>query len=526
MPHSAYIRKSRKDIEAEQQGAGETLARHRRILLELARRNGHVIDQIYEEIVSGDSIAERAMMQQLLADVQAGKWSGVYVYEVERLARGDTIDQGIVAQTFQYSGTLIITPQRTFNPANEADSEYFEFGLFMSRREYNTTKRRLMAGRWASHNEGKYLGSRDPFGYQRYKLPGQKGWSLRIVPEQAKLVRWAADVYLHGRDVVDPLTGQTTHEPVGAQIIANEFNAMGVTTTLGNQWTANGVRHMLQWPGYIGKVQWFQRETKVAIVDGQRQKSRPVSDKYSLQDGLHEPILDQSTWDQLQATFAGRKKGAVNTGRKVMSPLNGLVKCSECGKAMIRTPMYGHLAGIDYLKCSTVGCPTSSAPLADVESLILQTLQEWVTWVETDAWPTEYGDSSNQHTEDMRVAAQKHLDDLHKRRLRLMELLEQEIYDIPTYSQRNTALSEEIARAQSAIDALPPPQQDRRSRITALLPQLKALLQAYSSDLPPADRNALLFTVLDKVIYTKTRRCFRNENPIDHVGIELFPKSL
>lgn len=32
------------------------------------------------------------------------------VMEVERLARGDAIDQGIVAQTFKYSNTKIITP--------------------------------------------------------------------------------------------------------------------------------------------------------------------------------------------------------------------------------------------------------------------------------------------------------------------------------------------------------------------------------------------------------------------------------
>ena len=525
MPYSAYIRKSRKDIEAEQQGAGETLARHRRVLMDLARRNGHAIDHIYEEIVSGDSIAERAMMQQLLTDVQAGKWTGVYVYEVERLARGDTIDQGIVAQAFRYSGCLIITPQRTFDPANDADSEYFEFGLFMSRREYNTTKRRLMAGRWASHREGKYLGSRDPFGYRRYKLPGQKGWSLQIVPEEAKLVRWAADVYLHGRDVVDPETGEISRQPAGAQVIANEFNAMGVTTTQGNPWTAARVRSMLQLPVYIGKVQWFRRETKVSIEDGRRVKSRPLSDQYSLTDGLHQPILDQQTWDQLQAAFSSRKKGAVNVNRQVKSPLNGIVKCTQCGHAMIRTPMYGHLEGIDYLKCSTVGCTTSSAPLAGVEDLILSILQDWVSYAESGQWPAEMAATPDTTTEQ-RARLEQQLEALQRQRLRLMELLEKEIYDIPTYTQRSAAIAQEEEKAKNALASLPEARPDRRRQITALLPQIKAVLQTYSRSLTPADRNALLCTVLDRVAYTKTRRCFRNENPIDHVHLELFPKSL
>ena len=136
--YAIYLRKSRKDAEAEQRGEGETLARHRKILLDYAARHGLRISKIYEEIVSGESIAARPQMQQLLTDVEQEMYSGVLVMEVERLARGDTMDQGLVAQTFKFSDTKIITPTKTYDPNNEFDEEYFEFGLFMSRREYKT----------------------------------------------------------------------------------------------------------------------------------------------------------------------------------------------------------------------------------------------------------------------------------------------------------------------------------------------------------------------------------------------------
>ena len=112
-----YLRKSRKDIEAEKHGEGETLKRHFDTLMSLANRLKIIIreDAIYKEIVSGDTIASRPVMQQLLADIETGKWDGVLVVEVERLARGDTIDQGIVAQTFKYSNTKIITPMKIYN---------------------------------------------------------------------------------------------------------------------------------------------------------------------------------------------------------------------------------------------------------------------------------------------------------------------------------------------------------------------------------------------------------------------------
>ena len=136
MSYCIYLRKSRKDLEAEQHGEGETLARHERALLSLAKKNNLIISSIYREVVSGETIAARPVMQQLLHEVEQNLWDGVLVMEVERLARGDTIDQGVVQRAFQYSSTLIITPSKTYDPANEFDEEYFEFGLFMSRREW------------------------------------------------------------------------------------------------------------------------------------------------------------------------------------------------------------------------------------------------------------------------------------------------------------------------------------------------------------------------------------------------------
>lgn len=92
MQYLIYLRKSRADKEAELRGEGETLARHENALLELAKRKHLPIGDIYREVVSGDTIASRPMMKKLLSEVEQDIWDGVLVMEVERLARGDTID--------------------------------------------------------------------------------------------------------------------------------------------------------------------------------------------------------------------------------------------------------------------------------------------------------------------------------------------------------------------------------------------------------------------------------------------------
>lgn len=107
--YCAYLRKSRRDMEMEALGQGETLARHERQLTDLADRLGIRVARWYREIVSGDTIAERPQVQQLLADVNAGLWDGVLAVDVDRFGRGDSIDQGIIMQSFLYANVLVIT---------------------------------------------------------------------------------------------------------------------------------------------------------------------------------------------------------------------------------------------------------------------------------------------------------------------------------------------------------------------------------------------------------------------------------
>ena len=227
-----YLRKSRADAEAEARGEGETLARHRNMLTELARRQNLNVVRIFEEIVSGESISARPQMQELLAEVSRGTFAGVLVAEIERLARGDTIDQGIVARTFRQSATKIVTPAKTYDPENEFDEEYFEFSLFMSRREYKTINRRMQAGRLASVKEGNYIGTYAPYGYRKIS-PEPKVHTLDVVPEEAETVRLIYQLFLKGR---------------GVKFIAGELNRLGISPRKSPFWEYTSVRKILSNP--------------------------------------------------------------------------------------------------------------------------------------------------------------------------------------------------------------------------------------------------------------------------------------
>ena len=281
----AYLRKSREDRDAEMRGEGETLERHRKILSNLADRMGITVSAWYQEVVSGETIAARPQMIRMLNDIESLCPAGVLVVEIERLARGDTRDQGLIMETFKYAGTKIITPNKTYDPNDEFDEEYAEFGLFMSRREYKTINRRLQRGRKISISEGKWTGNKTPYGYERVKIENDKGFTLKIVPEEANIVRLIHQLYNFG-------AAATNNLPVGVTAICRILDQEGIAPPSGKNWSSCTIRGILENPVYIGKIQSGKRKQEKRMVDGKLSISRPINHQVEIFDGLHPGIVD------------------------------------------------------------------------------------------------------------------------------------------------------------------------------------------------------------------------------------------
>ena len=72
MSYCIYLRKSRADKELCSEE--EVLKRHETTLLELAKNRSYNITKIFREVVSGETLAARPQMQQLLSEVENGLW--------------------------------------------------------------------------------------------------------------------------------------------------------------------------------------------------------------------------------------------------------------------------------------------------------------------------------------------------------------------------------------------------------------------------------------------------------------------
>ena len=165
-----YLRKSRADDPHE--SIEDTLRKHEKTLFDLANKLNIKKDEIvqFKEVVSGENLKNRPQAQKMLKLVMENAFEGVLVVDSQRLARGDTLDQGTIIRAFSLNNTKIITPGKTINPGDEIDQDYFEFDLFMGRREYKMINKRMQRGRNISVQEGNYVESIAPYGHKKTKI--------------------------------------------------------------------------------------------------------------------------------------------------------------------------------------------------------------------------------------------------------------------------------------------------------------------------------------------------------------------
>ena len=519
-----YLRKSRKDVEAEKKGEGATLERHERALLELAKRQKLNVTHVFREIVSGETLKARPQMKELLSQVEKGIWKGVLVVEVERLTRGALSDQDIISKTFTYSKTLIVTPFKTYDLTNRNDAEYLKFGLFMSNQEYTTINRRQQDGRNLSVIEGKYPGNKAPYGYRRKKLESSKGWTLEEYKEEADVVRMIFDLYVNGELQED---GKYKH--LGVSLIVRRLNQLHMKPQKSSVWVVSSVRDMLTNPVYAGKLRWNWRATKKNMVGGNEIKSRPraKNEDYILVDGLHTGIIDEDTFNKAQDIMKNHPSLPVGERNMIKNPLAGLVVCGKCGRNMVRRP-YSSKSKADTLMCAIPECDNVSVHLHYVEKAILMWLEDWLKEYKLE-YKQESKPKKNTGFEVKQKAFDKITEEIKTIKVqqgRLHDLLEQGVYDNDTFLTRTRELGERMAKAVEAFTILEADikrEETCETGRTDIIPDVQNILEAYHKLKTPTAKNDLLKEILEKVIYTKEKSGRWHNEPDDFV-IEVYPK--
>lgn len=477
-------------MELEALGEGETLAKHRKMLEALAAKHNISMNQVtvYHEVVSGDSIDTRPEMQRLLADVYARKYKAVLVVEVERLARGNTKDQGEVADAFQFSNTHIITPAKVYDPNNEFDQEYFEFGLFMSRREYKTIKRRLEAGKLQSVKDGNYILPTAPYGFDIVKK-SKKERTLVEKPEESRIVKMIFDWYTEDRK---PTTW-----------IANQLTEMGIPTKKNKErWSRSTIKDILFNAHYIGKVSWGHQEVvkeKDPVTGKVVKKRRQIDANIQLFEGKHDGFISEEQFYKVREIYGKNAPAKMNTELK--NPLSGIMFCRDCGRA-IRYHDYGDNRSTRYNHPFRLQCKKKSVSAKVVINALIDALNAHIAdfEIKMDSYTAENEAKRHKATLD---ALEGELKKQEQKKRRLFDSWEADdgMYTKDEFIERKQMYTEAIEKLKKQIDDFKtktPKPVNYEEQITTLHKVIELL---ENQNVGAKEKNILLKQVIKKITF-------------------------
>lgn len=480
-----YLRKSRSDPEDETME--ETLARHKKTLLQFAKNNKLNIVAIHEEVVSGDGLFVRPEMVKLLSDIEEDKYDGVLCMDIDRLGRVDTKDRGIILDTFKTHNTRIITPRKLYDLNDELDEFSTEIQMLFARQELKKITQRLQQGVKRSVEDGCHV-AEPPYGYRRIYI--DKHPTLEIHEEEAKVIRIIFDMYVN--------------QGIGSHIIADTINSMGYKTRKNTKFSRNTVRFFLQNPIYIGKIVWNKRKhiKKKNITDKHRSELNPESE-WIVSDGMHPPIIDNELFLKAQEIRKTRSHPPSNTG-EIKNPFAGLLRCNNCGQLMSRQT--SKKTGPRIL-CTNNACNKSTV-IEDVEKALHDILRESLNKFKLRA--KQVTSKENQGEIDNLTAEiseiKKQLSILNKQKDSLHDLLEQGVYDIQTFTQRANTITENISKTKSLLEIY----QEKLNNINSLptleeiMPTLQLLVDRYE-ELTASEKNVMLKKILSAIYYKRER---------------------
>ena len=496
-----YLRKSRMDTDYENVSVSETLSRHRTILENLCKTKKLYVAEVLEEVVSGESLYARPQMMRLLELINTGIYAGVVCMDIERLSRGSSLESGHIMQVLQVNSCKIITPGKTYDLQNDSDEQFTDMKFMFSRYELKTINKRLVRGRNQSASEGKFMGSMAPYGYRAFKLPGEKGNSLRIEPEEAKVVQMIFEMY--GR------------QGMGYTAIAYALNDMYIPSRKGGEWNFGSIVNILNNEVYLGKIRWGKEPVKKVIKDGMIAKKRFQNDNYELYEGRHEAIITQEQWDLVKAAQKKRNHTPVNVDRQLRNPFVGILFCDKCGGIMKRNVPDKKRNPTPWYRCTTRGCDCRIMKCEMVENEIRDAMEEWledyIIRLETNATP------AIDPIETALETVRGQLSTLQSQQESICEYLEKGIYTIEMFTKRNLALAKEIKQLQESEDNLLKQKSEDKQKETAqtqIIPVAQHILESYPI-LSMEEKNRLWKLVLKKATIYRS--------PDNEVTIRIYP---
>ena len=316
-----YCRLSRDDnMDSE----SNSIQNQKKILQKASKEKGYT-DTIFfvDDGITGTTM-KRPGFQKMIAAIEAGYISAVFVKDLSRLGR-NYIEVGKLTEEFFPLHDVRLVAVSDGVDSDEGEDDFTPFKNIMN--EYyakDISKKRRIVNKMKG-NAGIPL-SPPPYGYM--KNPDDPRFWV-IDPEAAEVVRCIYRLALEGNG---PLQIATALGTMGALNPSAYRTSKGISkggsksTLEPTKWNHTTVKKILTLQEYCGDVINFKTYSKSYKM--KRRIENPEENR-AIFLNVHEPIIDRVTWEKVQSLQTTRRRRTTVT--KESSAFCGYLKCPECG---------------------------------------------------------------------------------------------------------------------------------------------------------------------------------------------------
>ena len=294
---------------------------------------------------------ERPALQQLLAEIQAGRVDIVVVYKVDRLTRS-LADFAKIVEILDAKSASFVSVTQQFNTTTSMGRLTLNVLLSFAQFEREVTGERIRDKIAASKKKGMWMGGVPPLGYRA--CDGK----LVVVDKEAEILRSIFRRYA---------------ELGSIRLLQEELAARGLTSKC---WTSASGRLWGGKPFARGALYLMLRNRIYRGEIVHKERSYP---------GQHAPIIDRELWEMVQARLAGNVAQRDAGGRTAQpSLLAGLLFDGHDNRM---TPSHAVKKGTRYRyyvsrPLITKDRPDRSTgrriPAAEIEHLVVSRVRQWL----------------------------------------------------------------------------------------------------------------------------------------------------
>ena len=317
-----YCRLSRDDnMDSE----SNSIQNQKKILQKAAKDKGYT-DTIFfvDDGITGTTM-KRPGFQKMIAAIEAGYISAVFVKDLSRLGR-NYIEVGKLTEEFFPLHDVRLVAVSDGVDSDEGEDDFTPFKNIMN--EYyakDISKKRRIVNKMKG-NAGVPL-SPPPYGY--IKNPDDPRFWV-VEPEAAEVVRRIYRMALEGyglAEIAARLAADGVVNPTYYWRSRGTSRGGSKSTVEPTKWGHTTVKKILTLQEYCGDVINFKSYSKSYKM---KKRIENPEENRAIFLNVHEAIIDRQTWEKVQALQKGtrRKKPTVTQEPSVFS---GLLKCPECG---------------------------------------------------------------------------------------------------------------------------------------------------------------------------------------------------